>query len=162
MFQSNGGSSVPSQVVPIGGHAAKPSPDPAKEGYTFIRWCDDKGLAEEFIFESTPINYPVTIYASWKIDILTVSFDSNGGAAVESQEIEYNRLAIYPPVPEKSGSLFMMWYIIVTSPEIDPDTGEPVLDGNNNPVMVDTEEEYDFSTPVIENKVLNAKWFEGI
>jgi len=133
-FDSNGGSAVPEQTVPIGGHAERPA-DPVREGYTFIRWCADATLTQEFLFSSMPINYPTVIYAAWEINVLAVSFDSGGGTEIEEQHIGYGGLAVYPPTPEKEGALFARW-------------------------CRDAEltEEYDFSTPVREDTVLYAQW----
>jgi uncharacterized repeat protein (TIGR02543 family) len=142
-FQSNGGSAVPTQTVEIGGFATKPIPDPEREGYTFIRWCSDQALTDEFIFNSTPINYPTTIYAKWEINIQTVTFNSEGGSMVENQSIQYGGLAVYPPVPTKEECFFIMWYYIEIVDEVE--------------VYV----EYDFSQPVISNVSLHAKWYEG-
>ncbi|GHV91999.1 hypothetical protein AGMMS50268_25020 [Spirochaetia bacterium] len=139
-FQSNGGSVVPSQTVEIGGYATKPASDPERLGYTFIRWCSDQALTDEFIFNSTPINYPTTIYAKWEINIQTVLFNSEGGSLVEDQNIQYSGLVVYPIVPMKDGSFFVRWYY---------------LDEENKPV------EYDFSQPVIADISLHAEWYEG-
>lgn len=40
----------------------------------------------------------------------TVSFQSNGGSAVESQQIEEGRSASEPPVPSREGYRFIGWY----------------------------------------------------
>jgi uncharacterized repeat protein (TIGR02543 family) len=137
IFISNGGSAVPSETIPIGGYATKPN-EPTREGYAFIRWCSDQALTDEFIFNTTPINYPTTLYAAWQINMETIIFDSNGGTEIEDQEIEYGGLVIYPPIPEKEGALFDSWC-----------------------KDVELTMEYDFSDPVIANFTLYAKWFGG-
>jgi uncharacterized repeat protein (TIGR02543 family) len=136
-FNSNGGSPVPSETVPIGRYAAEPN-DPVREGFSFLRWCGDQALTDEFIFDTTPINYPTTIYAAWQINVETVTFDSDGGSEIEEQEIEYGGLAVYPPIPEKDGALFDRWCT---------DAGLTA--------------EYDFSAPVAASFTLYAKWFGG-
>jgi uncharacterized repeat protein (TIGR02543 family) len=136
-FNSNGGSEVQSETVPIGGYAVKPN-NPVREGFAFFRWCGDQALTEEFIFETTPINYPVTIYAAWQINVETVIFNSGGGTEIEDQKIEYGGLAVYPPIPEKEGALFDRWC-----------------------TDVELTTEYDFSTPVITSFTLYARWFGG-
>jgi hypothetical protein len=40
-FNTNGGSVVPSQQVVPGGRAVRPSPNPARGGFTFNRWYRD-------------------------------------------------------------------------------------------------------------------------
>jgi uncharacterized repeat protein (TIGR02543 family) len=137
-FESNGGSPVVPQKVNIGAYATKP-PDPAKEGNNFMRWCSDAALTQEFLFSSTPINYPLTLYARWSVNILTITFNANEGSDIEDQLVEYNKLAIYPPVPSKDGALFYRW-------------------------CVDSEltTEFDFSTPITENMTLYAAWYGGV
>jgi uncharacterized repeat protein (TIGR02543 family) len=136
-FNSNGGSAVPAQTVNIGGKANKP-PDPVKDGHTFQRWCSDEGLTQEFLFYSVSVNYPMTLYAKWLTDVYTVHFEPNGGAALPDQSVNYQALAIYPPVPTKPGALFLRW----CSDE-------------------ELETEFDFSAPITGNITLYAKWHEG-
>ena len=63
-FNSNGGSTVPSQSVPFNGVATQPSPIPTKTGSTFAGWYSDSGLAAAFKF-TTPITANTTLYAKW-------------------------------------------------------------------------------------------------
>lgn len=137
LFESNGGSAVPAQVVTIGGHAIRP-PDPIKLGHAFQRWCSDSGLTQEFLFDSVPVNYPTTIYARWLIDMYTVQFDSNGGTDTPNQSVDYQGFVIFPPIPAKDGALFLRW---CSDRELST--------------------EFDFSTPLTENITLYADWYEG-
>ena len=61
-----------------------------------------------------------------------VTFDSDGGSAVDMQQVEDGKQAASPAAPAKKGYTFDGWY----------------LDG----------EKYDFSTPVTKDIVLKAKW----
>ena len=136
-FNSNGGTEIPPQIISIGGHAARP-PDPVKDGHTFQRWCGDEGLTQEFLFDSVPVNYPITIYARWLMGIYTVHFVPNGGTEIPDQAVNFQELAIYPPVPTKAGALFLQW----CSDE-------------------ELETEFDFSISIIGDLTLYAKWHEG-
>ena len=136
-FDSNGGSAAPAQVVNIGGHAAAP-PNPTKEGHTFQRWCSDAGLTQEFLFNSVQVNYPMTLYARWIMDVYTVQFEGNGGTETPSQSVSFQGLAIYPPVPTKAGALFLRWC-------------------SDEELTV----EFDFSTPLTGNITLYADWHGG-
>lgn len=64
----------------------------------------------------------------------TVSFQSNGGSAVESQQIEEGRSASEPPVPSRDGYRFIGWYF----------NGEP----------------YNFYLPITGDITLEAAWEE--
>jgi uncharacterized repeat protein (TIGR02543 family) len=138
-FDSNGGTEVESQAVAIGDYAVKPS-NPTRTGYTFIQWCSDPYLTVEFTFGTTAVNHPITLYGRWVIDEYTVQFNSNGGSVIKGQVVEYGKLAVYPPIPEKEGTLlFISWCI-----------------------DVDLAIEYDFATPVTGDMTLYAKWASRI
>ena len=64
--------------------------------------------------------------------IFTVTFDSNGGSDVAALEVAKKETATKPADPTKEGYDFVGWYI--------------------------GEEEYAFSTPVVDNITLTAKW----
>jgi len=75
-FNSNGGSSVPSQTVVQGETATRPA-NPTKTGtttysYSLIRWCTDEELNNEYNFD-TPVNNNITLYAQWIITFTTVN-----------------------------------------------------------------------------------------
>jgi len=158
-FNPNGGSAVPPQGVKIGGHAVKP-PDPTKEGCNFEGWYSDTELTQIFDF-STQINYPAIIYAKWSIKILTVNFNSEGGTPVESQEIEYRKLAVYPITPTKEGCLFVHWSIIEMVENTIEVENEETGEMEEVSETVETRKKYDFSAPVVEDLTLYANWHEG-
>ncbi len=68
LFESNGGSSIPSQTVAYGGQVTRP-PDPIKEGYAFGGWYMDDGSFEvPWDFGSEVVTGPLTLYAKWMPD----------------------------------------------------------------------------------------------
>lgn len=67
-----------------------------------------------------------------------VSFNSNGGTAVPTQELESGELVAEPTDPTLTGKAFSAWH--------DAET----LDS-----------EYDFDTPVTGNLILYAKWVDA-
>lgn len=49
-----------------------------KNGYTFIRWCEDEALTCEYYFtEDNPINGNTAIYAKYELNNVTVSISDN-------------------------------------------------------------------------------------
>lgn len=64
--------------------------------------------------------------------LYTITFNSNGGSAVESVLVEENKLITEPNEPVRDGYTFLGWYV-------------------NN-------QKYDFTTPVTKNVILVAKW----
>ncbi len=103
-FDSNGGSSVASQVVPMGGKVISPT-NPTKEHYTFGEW---KLNNASYNFNS-PVNSNIALTASWEISKYTVTFDSNGGSSVASQTVNYGDVATKPANPTKTNRVFVEW-----------------------------------------------------
>ena len=148
-FNSQGGSAIDSQRVVIGGYATKPATDPTKEGYDFVYWAKDTAGTNEFRFNTTPINANITLYAKWTEKICNVTFYSDGGNAVEKQNVGYGDKTIFPEIPIKDGYTFEMWR---TRTEVtDEDSGTTKYQYN----------EFDFNTPVTNDITLYAKWFGG-
>ena len=102
-FDTDGGSSVETQVILIGAKASLPL-EPTKDGYFFVRWLYND---EEFDFD-TPINEDITLVAEW-IKGIDVLFDSNGGTDVETQNVKPGLQASVPKKPKKDGFTFICW-----------------------------------------------------
>lgn len=66
MFDSNGGSYVPSISVPADSIATQPTA-PVKTGYVFSGWFIDEALTQSFNFATTPISEDITLYAKWTV-----------------------------------------------------------------------------------------------
>ena len=111
---------------------------PTREGYTFAGWYTDAGCTNSYDF-LTAVTESITLYAKWTVNTYTVTFNTNGGSAVDSQTVNYNSTATTPTAPTKEGYVFAGWY-------------------------TDTEctVEYNFSGVVTENITLYAKWIEVI
>ena len=62
-YESNGGSTVPSQTVKYNETASKPA-DPTKSGYTFAGWYTEEKLTNKYDF-ATPVTGNITLYAKW-------------------------------------------------------------------------------------------------
>ena len=72
-FDSNEGTAVDSQLVPVGDKVAKPA-DPTKEGYTFSGWFTDKDCTNAYDFDADVdgTQPEFTLYAGWKAAPATV------------------------------------------------------------------------------------------
>ncbi len=84
-----------------------------RTGYTFAGWntaADGSGFSfmGGATFNMGPAN--VTLYAKWTVAVFTVKFNSNGGSAVDSQNVAYNATATAPTPPTQSGFIFAGWY----------------------------------------------------
>ena len=106
-FNANGGSAVESQTVQINGKAVYPI-TPTRENYTFSCWCSDSSLTTVFDF-NTAITADITLYAKWVQISNTVTFRSNGGSSVSSQDVMIGSYATEPETPTKEGFDFVYW-----------------------------------------------------
>lgn len=69
-FVSNGGMSVPTQILAEGDTATNVTP--TREGYTFAGWYTNQELTEVFDF-NTPVNADTTLYAKWTANMVPVT-----------------------------------------------------------------------------------------
>ena len=87
-------------------------------------------FSNSMIYCGAPSTVPY--YPAWANSKHTVSFDSQGGSAVESQTVAENAAATEPTAPTLAGYRFLGWYL--------------------------GEELYDFASPVVTDLKLVAKW----
>ena len=85
----------------------EPPETPTKRGYTFVGWFSSGFKQYDF---TNPVTGQITIYARWKINTYTFTFDSRGGSEISSQSIEYGCCPnYYSLITEKDGSEFIGW-----------------------------------------------------
>ncbi len=80
-------------------------PTPLKENFTFLGWFLDEGCTE-LLDDISKINKDTTLYAGWKSNKFTVTFDTG-----ESLQVDNNGLVNKPSNPTKEGHTFKGWYI---------------------------------------------------
>ena len=135
-FDTQDGTSVPAQTVTENGTVTRPA-DPTRDGYTFKGWTLD-GQPYDF---GTPVTGNLTLTAVWEENKAPqpithkVTFDTNGGSAVDSQTVDDGATAVKPADPTRDGYTFNGW----------------TLDGKP----------YDFSQPVTGDITLEAQWEEN-
>ena len=101
-FDSAGGTQIETLEIKKGEIALKPV-DPIKDGYQFLGWYLDETL---FDF-STKVKEDINLVAKWQIITYTVTFESNGGSSVLSQNVNANGLVQKPVNPIKVGYDFI-------------------------------------------------------
>ena len=136
-FEVNGGSAVEAQEVEAGKTATEPA-KPTNGDKIFDNWYTDAEYKNVYNF-STPVTADITLYAKWNDPPTTykVTFDSQGGSAVEAQEVEAGKTATKPANPTNGDKIFDNWYTDAECTNV-----------------------YDFSAPVTVPITLYANWIE--
>ena len=136
------GSPTPSpKSVTEGEKVAEPEEAPVKEGYTFGGWYQEDKCVNVWNFANDKVTASLTLYAKWtKTETpapqqCTVTFNSQGGSAVASLQVDKGTAAAKPADPTRSGYTFGGWF-----KESSCTTA------------------WSFSSPVTENLTLYAKW----
>lgn len=131
-FDTGTGSEVPSVELYSGDYLDMPE-NPVDDTHDFVYWYSDNENTE-FDFDQE-ITSDITLTAKWaEKPVYSIIFNSNGGSEVDSQLVMEGYNAKSPSDPELFGYSFIRWY------EVDDST------------------DYDFSSPVITDIVLNAFW----
>jgi uncharacterized repeat protein (TIGR02543 family) len=138
-FNSNGGSTVPTQKVTQGGKVTPPSNNPTQDGFVFDGWYSDNDFTTEYDFNAE-IYSDTAIYAKW-LQQFTVTFNTNGGSPVPAQQTVIQGGKVTRPLinPTQIGFVFDGWY-------------------SND----DFTTEYDFDTETYSDTAIYAKWNESI
>ncbi|SHH44778.1 InlB B-repeat-containing protein [Clostridium grantii] len=111
-FDSNGGSKV-NAIQRYKGTVVNPPVEPTKVGYTFDGWCSDLGLTKAYSFDKMPGN-SFTLYAKWKVNQYTVSFNANGGEVrTLNKQVNYDKAYEELPMPTRKGYIFNGWFTAV-------------------------------------------------
>ncbi len=103
-FNSDGGSSVANQTVNWNTAATLTTPTKAK--HAFKGWFLPNGTQ----YTNQPIKANTTLTAHWERNVFTVTFNTDGGSAVESQDVNLNAAATLPTTT-RTGYIFKGWYL---------------------------------------------------
>ncbi|MCP4251913.1 MAG: InlB B-repeat-containing protein, partial [Candidatus Scalindua sp.] len=103
-FDAKNGSPVREEEIGYETAVSEPT-IPEKTGHTFTGWTLE-GNAYNF---STNVLTDITLVATWTADPRTVTFNSNGGSAVDAVDVDYNTAVSEPTAPTKAGHTFRGW-----------------------------------------------------
>ena len=114
-FNSNGGTSVTSITVEENNVINQPT-NPTRSGYTFGGWYKESTFENAWIFANEVVTSNITLYAKWnKIEDPQgdhiVTFNTDGGSNVESQQVPHGYKVTKPADPTKEGHTFLGWYV---------------------------------------------------
>lgn len=114
-FDPNGGEVSKASMAVTYGKAYGALPTPTRTGYRFSGWYTAKTGGSK-IANSTTVDNSAgsTLYAHWKANQYTVTFDSNGGTVgTSSQKVTYGSTYTLP-IPTRMGYTFDGWYTAKT------------------------------------------------
>lgn len=121
-FDNNDGSGITSTKKVVYGGNYGELPVPTRTGYTFAGWYTTYTDAENSVLITSNSKYSLadnqTLFARWKTNQYTVSFDSNGSSdTVENKTVEYDSAYGVLPDIERKGYSFDGWYTDKTNGE---------------------------------------------
>ncbi|QKE72348.1 hypothetical protein HPK19_05825 [Arthrobacter citreus] len=82
---------------------------PKRTGYTFVGWFKEDGKTQ-WHFSTDKITKGMDLFAKWTVSSYTVSFNSMGGSAINSETTNYNTTIMAPTVPKRTGYTFGGWF----------------------------------------------------
>lgn len=91
-YNANGGSGAPSsQTLTPGVAATLSSTKPTRTGYTFLGWSTSSTATSATYSAggSITISTDTTLYAVWKVNTYTITYNANGGSGSASQSVDY-------------------------------------------------------------------------
>lgn len=108
-FDSKGGLPVSSKNI-VTGNVIDPWQTTTKAGFVFDGWYRDAGLTQPFT-STDVVTSDMTLYAKWKENTCTVTFDSKGGSPVSSSRVQKGATYMTMPAnPTKADATFDGWY----------------------------------------------------
>ena len=113
-YDANGGTGAPAAQTKTHGTALTlSSTKPTRTGYTFLGWAASKTAtsAQYQPGGSYTANAAVTLYAVWKTNDYTVSYDANGGTGAPAAQTKTHgtALTLSSTKPTRTGYTFLGW-----------------------------------------------------
>ncbi len=117
-YNANGGSGAPSSQTKYFNQALTlSSVKPTRSGYTFNGWGTSTSDTSPNYYAGSSYSSEsgITLYAIWKANSYTVTFNANGGScSTSSKSVTYNSTYGTLPTPTRSGYSFNGWYTAKT------------------------------------------------
>ncbi len=108
-FEVNEGSAVQAMSAEFLRKITKPT-NPTRDNHAFSGWYKDQELSSPWDFENDLAIEDMTLFAKWELANHTVSFETNGGSAIEAIGAIYQSTIEPPEVPSKLGYSFVGWF----------------------------------------------------
>lgn len=107
-FAVNGGEAISPLSTPEGQPLAD-VPTPVREWYAFTGWYTDPELTESFD-PGQAITENLTLYADWERELVTITFDVNGGESIDAVTAPAGEPLANVPTPVRDGHTFTGWF----------------------------------------------------
>ncbi len=113
-YDANGGEGAPARQSKYDGEAITLRTEvPTREGYTFLGWALSATATEVDYQPGESFNSAtgVTLYAVWKADTYTITYDANGGENAPASQTKTHgvNLTLAGEKPNKEGYSFLGW-----------------------------------------------------
>lgn len=109
-FDAQNGTTNTTQSIAYGGKVEKPT-DPMYGDKVFVGWFKDSGFVTPVDFANDVFDKDTTLYAKYvDATYFTVTFEVNGGTAVDKQSIKAGKTVLRPTDPTKDDYTFDGWY----------------------------------------------------
>ena len=113
-FDANGGDGAPSpQTKTHGKELTLSSTSPKRTGYTFLGWATTSSAASAAYQpgQKFTVNASTTLYAVWKANTYTISYDAKGGTGAPSPQTKTHDvdLTLSDKQPTLNGYTFLGW-----------------------------------------------------
>ncbi len=83
---------------------------PTKVGYTFVAWYEDVEGGPDVIITNIDTARDYSVYPTWTINNTTITFNSNGGSAVDPINEDFGTAIDAPDDPTLADHVFDGWY----------------------------------------------------
>lgn len=141
-FEENGGSEV-EDIKEAVGEPIGTLPTPIKTGYIFDGWYTDNETFEKSFTDETMPAGGATVYAKWVEKTFTITFDVNGGNALDADSqtktVYYDGTYGKLPEPAKDSANFKGWFTaakggtqVTSSTKVTIDTNQTLYAQWNN------------------------------
>ncbi len=113
-YNANGGTSAPSNQIKYHNTDLTLSDTiPTRVGYKFLGWSTSSSAASATYSAGAAFsaNANTTLYAVWKVNTYTITYNANGGTgAPSSQKKDYGKsITLSTEIPTRSGYTFLGW-----------------------------------------------------